>query len=34
VTVHARDADSFRRSEGQLLADAQLKMGRFGNRNN
>lgn len=34
VTVNARDADSFRRSEGQLMADAQMKIGRFGSRNN
>jgi TP901 family phage tail tape measure protein len=34
VTVNARDADSFRRSEGQLIADAHLKMNRLGGRNN
>lgn len=34
MTVHAKDADSFRRSEGQLLADAQSKISRFGGRNN
>lgn len=34
MTVYAKDADSFRRSQGQQLADAQLKMNRFGSRNN
>lgn len=34
MTVNARDADSFRRSEGQLLADASLKLNRLGARNN
>lgn len=34
LTVNARDADSFRRSEGQLLADASTKLARLNARNN
>lgn len=33
ITVHANDAGSFRRSEGQLTSDAFLKMNRAAKRN-
>ncbi len=34
MTVHAKDADSFRRSQSQVYAEAQLNINRMGNRNN
>lgn len=32
--IYPRDVDSFRRSQGQIWADTQLKMGRMASRNN
>lgn len=34
VSVYAKDADSFRKSQGQVYADAQIMVNRMGNRNN
>ena len=33
ITVYADDANSFRKSEGQLMADSSVQMRRLGSRN-
>jgi hypothetical protein len=33
INVYAQDANSFRKSEGQLMADSSVKLRRMGGRN-